>query len=107
MDTDHLRFIMESVVSAREQLTTGLEELGLSPFPSATNFVSVELPAPGSPVTKEMLERGIQIHTWPDPGFENFIRITVGRPEDNDACLKALREVLAEYISSPETLLVR
>ena len=107
LDTDHLRFIMESVVSARQQLTTGLEELGLSPFPSATNFVSVELPVPGTPVTKEMLERGIQIHTWPDPGFENFIRITVGRPEDNDACLKALGGVLAEYISSPETPLVR
>jgi len=107
LDTDHLRFIMESVVSARQQLTTGLEELGLSPFPSATNFVSVELPVPGSPVTKEMLERRIQIHTWPDPGFENFIRITVGRPEDNDACLKALGGVLAEYISSPETPLVR
>ena len=36
-----------------------------------------------------------------------FIRITVGEPEDNDACLKALGGVLAEYISPSETLLVR
>ena len=42
-----------------------------------------------------MLAKGVQIHAWPDPGYENFIRITVGRPDDNDVCLKALSEVLA------------
>jgi len=94
-DRDHLKFIMESVAAARRQLTSGLKALNLSPLPSATNFVSVKLPVQGRPVMEAMLAKGVQIHAWPDTGYENFIRITVGRPDDNDVCLKALSEVLA------------
>lgn len=93
-DTEYLQFMMESVAEGRQQLAAGMTELGLSPLPSATNFVSVELPVPAKPVMEAMLEKGIQIHAWPEPGFEAFIRITVGLSEDNAACVAALGEIL-------------
>jgi len=95
-DTEYLQFMMDRVAAGRAQLTSGLTDLGLSPLPSATNFVSVELPVPARPVMEAMLEKGVQIHAWPEPGFEAFIRITVGLPEDNDFCLAALGDILQE-----------
>lgn len=98
-DTDYLQFMMESVAEGRQQLTDGLENLGLNPLRSATNFVSVELPVAGRLVTEAMLAKGVQIHAWPDPGYENFIRITVGQPADIQTCLTALAETLTETLA--------
>ena len=93
-DTHHLQLMMRRVSSARNQVISGLDSLGLKPISSVTNFVSVEVPIPGRIVVERMLNMGIQIHAWPDPGYENFIRITVGQEEDNNSCLKSLEEVL-------------
>ena len=95
-DTQHLNLMMKRVASSRGQLAAGLTSLDLLPIPSATNFVSVEFPIPGRIVVEKMLDMGIQIHAWPDPGYENFIRITLGKSEDNEACLRSLAEVLKE-----------
>jgi histidinol-phosphate aminotransferase len=95
-DTDYLARMLDWVAQGRDQLTKGLQELGLDPIPSVTNFVSTTVPMKGSACLREMLAKGIQINAWGDRGYEAFIRITVGRPEDNTACLAALKEVLAE-----------
>ena len=94
-DADHLENLLEQVAAARTQVGDGLRALGLEPLTSVTNFVSTRLPVGGREVARQMLDRGVQIHAWPDPGYENFIRITVGPPKDNAFCLAALKEVLA------------
>ena len=86
-DEDHLKMLMEKVIIGREQLDNGLREISLYPLVSATNFISVELPFDGKHVAQSMLEKGVQIHAWPDPGYENYIRITIGTSEDNSFCL--------------------
>ena len=93
-DEDHLKMLMEKVSKGREQLDNGLREMSLSPLLSATNFISVELPFDGKQVAQSMLQKGVQIHAWPDPGYENYIRITIGTTEDNSFCLKILKELL-------------
>jgi histidinol-phosphate aminotransferase len=94
LDTDYLEFVLTEIASGREQIHTGLKELGLNPFPSVTNFVSTTIPSNGREMVKVMLEKGIQINAWADQGYENNIRITVGTKEDNSACLAALKEAL-------------
>ena len=88
--------MLDWVAEGRDQITDGLRELGLDPIPSVTNFVSTTVPMKGHTCLQAMLARGIQINAWADQGFENYIRITVGKPDDNTACLAALKEVLAE-----------
>ncbi len=95
-DRDYLSRMLDWVAKGRKQLTEGLRELGLDPIPSVTNFISTRLPMEGSACLNGLLARGIQINAWADRGYENYIRITVGGPEDNRACLSALQEVLAE-----------
>ena len=41
-----------------------------------------------------MRERGIRIATWGEPDFEDFIRVSIGLPEDTEAFLAALGEIL-------------
>ena len=94
-DSLYLQEILSRTAAGREQLATGLRQLALITLNSVGNFVSVRVPRPGRQVVMAMLERGIQLHAWPDEGYEHYIRITVGDVEDNDACLAALREVLA------------
>jgi histidinol-phosphate aminotransferase len=101
-DTDYLARMLDWVAEGRNQIMDGLRELGLKPIPSVTNFISSILPMNGGACLRAMLAKGIQINAWGDKGFENFIRITVGRPEDNTACLAALKEVLAgRKVKSP------
>ena len=92
-DTEHLEDILAQVARGRHQLTGGLVALGLAPLKSVANFVSVKTALPAKAVADAMFSRGIQIHAWSDPGYENFIRITVGSAEDNSACLAALASI--------------
>lgn len=92
-DTTHLEWILASVARGREQMSAGLAAMGLAPLNSVGNFVSVRTALKAREVAGAMFQRGIQIHAWSDPGYENFIRITVGTTEDNAACLTALASI--------------
>jgi len=94
LDKKHLNFILQETKTGREQLYSGLCNLGLEPLKSVTNFVSTKLPANGRDVMREMLKNGVQINAWADFGYENFIRITVNREESNSKCLATLEKVL-------------
>jgi histidinol-phosphate aminotransferase len=96
LDTDYLTQMLDWVAEGREQITEGLKELGLDPLPSVCNFVSAPTKMNGRECLRAMQAKGIQINAWSDPGYENIIRITVGKPDDNAACLAALKEVLEE-----------
>jgi histidinol-phosphate aminotransferase len=93
-DAAYLREVLDRTAAGRRQIAAGLSQLGLAPLSSVGNCVSVSLPVPARPALDKMLRQGIQLHAWPDAGYENFIRITVGTVEDNAACLAALRHVL-------------
>jgi histidinol-phosphate aminotransferase len=94
LDTDYLNYILEETARGRDQLYSGLKDLGLTPYPSVTNFVSTPVPINGRDCMKAMLDKGVQINAWADPGYENHIRITVGYEADNRTCLATLKEVL-------------
>lgn len=95
LDIEYLDYILAQTAAGRDQLYSGLKELGLKPFPSVTNFISTPVPMAGRDCVTAMLDNGVQINAWADKGYENYIRITVGKCEDNDACLAALKDVLS------------
>tara|TARA_B100001964_G_C14157326_1_gene564942 strand:- start:87 stop:1283 length:1197 start_codon:yes stop_codon:yes gene_type:complete len=96
LDIEYRDFILTQIVAGRDQLYTGLKELGLTPIPSVANFVSTPVSMHGQDIMKAMLNRGVQINAWADRGYENYIRITVGTQADNTVCLASLKEVLSQ-----------
>ena len=94
-DPDHTAMILDNNERERERMRAALSALGCRVLESATNFIAVELPGPGQPVVSALREEAdIWIQAIPYPGFENFIRISVCGPEDTDALLAALPDVL-------------
>jgi histidinol-phosphate aminotransferase len=94
-DVDHMRMILENTARERERLVAGLKAFGSDPFPTVGNFVAAPMPRPAVEIIAAMAERGIMITRLQAPGYDNYIRITVGLPDDTDAVLAALREILA------------
>jgi histidinol-phosphate aminotransferase len=95
-DPDYTRFLLDKNAEERTRTIAGMEALGLAPLPSVTNFISCDVGVAGIEVAKRMRERGVRIATWGEPQFPNYIRVSVGLPDDTDAFLAALREVLEE-----------
>lgn len=82
----------------RERLQQALARLpGLSPYPSAANFILVRVPAGRAPALFEGLkEQGVLVKNLhgAHPLLQDCLRLTVGRPEENDALLGALQQLL-------------
>lgn len=92
-ETAFLEKACEIIHTQRPRLLNALTDLGLHPIPSKTNYILFysqrELYAP-------LLEKGIQLRKCANyPGLgPSWYRIAVKRPEENDALLSALEEIL-------------
>lgn len=67
----------------RDRLAEFLRGQGLSPFPSEANFVLFE-PSEPQALHEHLLESGIRIRSFSEPGLADYLRVTVGTPDDND-----------------------
>ena len=91
-------FLEESRRVNREglaQLAAAFDEMGLKHIPSVGNFITFELPGEAAPVYDALLRKGVIVRPVANYGLPRHLRVTVGRPEENERFLTALREVLA------------
>lgn len=96
-DTAFMERAVAGTVAQRESMEQALHALavpGLRIAPSAANFLFIDLARPNGPVNEALLARGIIVKPWKEPGFENFIRVSIGSAEDNARFVAALREIL-------------
>ena len=89
------------IVQERQRLIGLLQEIpGIRPYPSRANFVLCRVHGVSSRVLKEGLaRRGILVRYYDKAGLQDCIRISVGRPEQNDALVSELRELVSELAS--------
>ena len=95
-DAEFYQATVKNNAEGREIFYRGLDKLGLSYYRSQSNFVFVKLGRPSAPVAQAMLKKGVIVRQTGGFGAPDAIRISVGLPEQNERCLKALEEVLAE-----------
>lgn len=93
-DKEHVRRTLALTIAGREQLTRGLQALGLEPIPSQANFVCVGLQRDAQEVFLRVLRHGLIIRPLAGFNLPRHIRITVGTEEQNAAVLQALAEEL-------------
>jgi len=68
--------------------------LGLTCYPTNTNFFLVDLKRPCKPFYEAMLRKGVIVRPMTAYGFAEFIRITVGTSAENSRLLRAMEECL-------------
>lgn len=96
-DLDALMLNVRKIVDERERVFQALHEIdGLHPYPSQANFILIRVTGSRARELKQALERsGILVRYFDKPGLRDCIRVSIGRPEQNDRLLAALREELA------------
>lgn len=76
------------------QLTQGLSELGLSPLPSAANFLSFKVGESGTQVFDRLLTKGVIVRPIDNYQMPGYIRVTIGTESQNTKFLQALAQIL-------------
>ncbi len=96
-DADYLAETLENVTTAKARIAQIARDNGLTPLPSATNFVAIDC-GRGAGFAKAVVEAlggmGIFIRMPFSEPQNRCIRISAGRPEDMDLLEKALPEAL-------------
>ena len=94
-DTDYLMANVKNIIGERERLFSGLQRIEwLKPYPSQANFILCSiLKGKARQLQQSLQDRGILVRYFDQPLLENCVRISVGKPEQNDILLETLREI--------------
>ncbi len=93
---DELSKIVELLKQEREKLFQSLQKISyLKPYPTKSNFILCKVIGRDAAEFKSQLaaNHGIFIRYFNKPGLRDHVRISVGRPQDTDALIKALEEL--------------
>lgn len=94
-DAEHLQASVEMNAAGLKQLCAAFKEMGLEYIPSVGNFVSVDVAREAGPVYQALLHEGVIVRPVANYGMPTHLRVTVGRPEENERFITALQKVLA------------
>ncbi len=97
--TDYYATVRKKIQEDRQRYYDFFDrQPGFTCFRSDANFIAVRLPAGIHAPLQEFLRRNnVQVKFFTEPGFENFIRITIGTHEQNQVLLG----LLSKFVSSP------
>lgn len=88
-DENHLAAGLELNRQGLDYLSRAFEELGLKPYPSEANFLMVGLGRSAEDVFRKLMAKGYITRALGSFGLPEHLRITPGRPADNEGLLKA------------------
>jgi histidinol-phosphate aminotransferase len=95
-DQEYLTQIREKNRVARDVLYLGLSDLGITYFPSHTNFVLAHLPGSASHVARELrANAGLFVRDTADLGLTGRLRISVGRSDEMSTFVSELAQIMA------------
>lgn len=96
---EHWNEVPGRVQRNREQMAwmeKELEALDFQVVPSQTNFLLVRCDACAGKLTADLLQKGIIVRPMHAFGLgEGAVRISIGLPKENKACIDAMKEILA------------
>ena len=94
-DRDYLEQQLVRIIAQRERLVQSLGDIPyLRPYPSRANFVLCRVVGRDARQLKLTLEgEGVLIRHFNKPGLRDHVRISVGRADQTDALVAALRRL--------------
>ena len=87
----------KAVVNTREDLNAKLLELGFKVIPSAANFVFATHPKfKAEDIAAKLREKSIIVRYFNKPRIDQFLRITIGNDNENQALCVALEAIIKD-----------
>ncbi len=90
---DHMLRSVAKTVQHREEVATELKSRGYRVAPSLGNFVFIDVKTSAIDFAERLLRKGTIVKPWKQLGFENFIRVSIGAPQENAKFLSDLGEI--------------
>ena len=85
----------QQVIASREAVVAGLVALGFEVLPSKANFVFARHPGKDAAgLAAGLREQGVIVRHFKQARIAQFLRITIGTPEQNQALLEALKPLV-------------
>ena len=101
-DEPYLQWYVAEIRTGRDRLYAALEDLGVRYWPSAANFVLMDIGPKHKALVEAMRTHGILLRDRSaDPGCEGYVRITIGIEDHVTRGIAALRASLAEIAWTP------
>lgn len=90
------------IAQTREKTAAALRTLGLTVLPSKANFLFASAPGvDGETLYLGLKARGILVRYFSKPRTRDFVRITIGTPEEMEALTAAVRDILGPGETPP------
>jgi histidinol-phosphate aminotransferase len=93
-DDAHVRFSRQTNAVGKAYLYGALNRIGIEYVESDGNFILVHLDKSGQKVADALMRKGVIVRPVVGYGFPNSIRVTIGKREENERFLDALKEVM-------------
>ena len=101
-DEGYLTWYVQQVHTGRARIFAALQELRIRTWPSAANFVLMDIGSRHKELCAAMRKHGVLLRDRStDPGCEGYVRITVGVEDHVTRGIAALRDSLAEIGWTP------
>ncbi len=95
-DTDFVLKSISTIVEGKKFIYEELEKLNLRYWKSQTNFVLIQVHMDNAELEKKLFELGIMIRPIHSFSTNDYIRVTLGTMESNEAFIEALKIALTQ-----------
>eukprot|EP00659_Diplonema_papillatum_P013897 gene13897-21272_t len=93
-DREYFRNTCKLVIDSREKLVAQLQAKGFEVLPSAANFIFARHPGhDAAGLAAKVREQGVIVRHFKQERIAQFLRISIGTPEQNQALIDALGEL--------------
>ncbi len=92
-DPNHVKRTVLNNAAQAQILLQGIAELGFRAIPTWTNFLYCDVGGEASDFASRLRELGVSVRALGVWGAPNYIRVSIGMPEQNQAFLKAARRI--------------
>ena len=93
-DRDFVARSIENNERGKAYLYGEFRRLGLHTYPSAANFIAVEVPVAADSAYQALLEAGVIVRSGDGLGMPGRLRVSIGTPDENRAFIAAFEELL-------------
>jgi len=93
-DREYFEQTCQQVIASREVVVAAMQSSGFEVLPSAANFIFARHPQrDAAALAAGLREQGVIVRHFKQPRIDQFLRITIGTPEQNQALLEALKGI--------------
>ncbi|MBX5462163.1 MAG: aminotransferase class I/II-fold pyridoxal phosphate-dependent enzyme [Steroidobacteraceae bacterium] len=93
-DEAWMRAAVRRITAERDRVRNELVARGVTVAPSAANFVFFDAGLNGSVLARALLKDGIVVKPWLEAGYTQFVRASIGTPEENDRLIESVERLV-------------